>query len=169
MPSRRPEGAASDTSWNQTFSHSMWRANNSVHRALNERLRSLDVTMTQLGIMMTLDQYGPLSGADLARGQNITPQSVTTALAHLERIGWIERHPHPVHGRVVLIEPTEAGLRGMAEGRRLVEAVVQRLSEVVGGPEELNRLTLGMRRIAIALDGPDSPVARMWPDPPDTA
>ncbi|MFD0020449.1 MarR family winged helix-turn-helix transcriptional regulator [Streptomyces sp. NPDC058382] len=166
MPSRRPEGTASGTSWNQTFSHSMWRANNSVGRALNERLRPLGVTMTQLGIVMTLDQYGPLSGADLARGQNITPQSVTTALAHLERIGWIERHPHPVHRRVVLVEPTEAGRRGMAEGRRLVEGVVERLSDVVGGPEELDRLTLGMRRIAIALDGPDSPVARMWPDPP---
>ncbi|MFE6157829.1 MarR family winged helix-turn-helix transcriptional regulator [Streptomyces sp. NPDC056486] len=166
MPSRRPEGTASDTPWNQTFSHSMWRANNSVHRALNERLRSLDVTMTQLGLVMTLDQYGPLSGADLARMQNITPQSVTTALGHLERIGWIERHPHAVHKRVVLVEPTEAGLLGMVKGRRLVEAVVEQLSDVVGGPEELARLTLGMRRIAVALDGPDSPVARMWPDPP---
>ncbi|MFE2376476.1 MarR family winged helix-turn-helix transcriptional regulator [Streptomyces sp. NPDC059398] len=168
MPSRRPEETASNTPWNQTFNHSMWRANNAVSRALNERLRPLDVTMTQLGIVLTLDQNGPLSGADLARGQNITPQSVTTALAHLERIGWIERRPHAVHKRVLLVEPTEAGLRGMAQGRQLVETVVEQLSDVVGGPEELARLTLGMRRIAIAFDGPDSPVARMWPDPPGT-
>ncbi|GAA1943568.1 hypothetical protein GCM10009837_82010 [Streptomyces durmitorensis] len=168
MPSRPAEGTASDKPWNQTFSHSMWRANNSVHRALNEQLRSLNVTMTQLGIVMTLDQHGPLSGADLARGQNITPQSVTTALAHLQQIGWIERHPHPVHKRVVLVEPTKAGLLGMAKGRQLVETVIEQLCEAVGGPKELERLTLGMRRIAVALDGPDSPVARMWPDPPKT-
>ncbi|OON75335.1 MarR family winged helix-turn-helix transcriptional regulator [Streptomyces tsukubensis] len=166
MPSRRPEGTASGTPWNQTFSHSMWRANNSVRRVLNERLHALDVTITQLGMMMSLDENGPLSGADLAREQGITPQSVTTALGHLESLGWIERRPHAVHKRVVLIEPTETGLRSMTEGRRLVDTVVDQLCDVVGGPDELERLTFGMRRIAIALDGPDSKVARMWPDPP---
>jgi DNA-binding MarR family transcriptional regulator len=56
-----------------------------------------------------------LSGADLARACNTTPQAVNEVLATLERKHMIERHPHPTHGRILQVTLT-------SEGRRRLEA-----------------------------------------------
>ena len=149
-------------SWDDQFTHVLWRAQNAVHRRVQEALDALGVTPTQLGLAVHLDELGPLSAADLSRGFHIAPQSVGTALNRLEKLGWVHRRTHPVHGRVVLYELTETGLAGTARGRQaMAEAngtVQADLSEA-----DLNVLTGLLRRITAGIDGPDVPVTSMWP------
>ena len=52
-----------------------------------------------------------MSGADLARACNTTPQAMNGVLATLERDGLVERHPHPVHGRIRQVTLTDEGER----------------------------------------------------------
>ncbi|MFG1928772.1 MarR family winged helix-turn-helix transcriptional regulator [Cryptosporangium sp. NPDC048952] len=150
------------TSWDDEFTHVLWRAQNAVHRTVQEALDDLGVTATQLGLAVHLDQLGPLSAADLSRGFHIAPQSVGTALNRLEKLGWVSRDTHPVHGRVVLYELTDTGLAGVARGR---EAMASTNSTVTSGltDQEVATLTGLLRRVTTGIDGPEVPVVSAWP------
>ncbi|HEY7430716.1 MAG TPA: MarR family transcriptional regulator [Streptosporangiaceae bacterium] len=84
--------------------------------ALDAALRPHDLTPAQYAVLSVLARDPGLSGADLARACNTTPQAVNEVLATLERKHMIERHPHPTHGRIL-----QATLTG--EGQRQLEAV----------------------------------------------
>jgi DNA-binding MarR family transcriptional regulator len=151
-----------DDSWETALPHVLWRAQNALHRRLQESIDELGVTVTQLGLAVHLQELGSLSAADLSRGFHIAPQSVGTALTQLEKLGWVARRAHPVHGRVVLFELTAAGVEGVRAGRRRVtsatEGVTSSLSE-----RELQRLVELLRHVSTAVDGPDQPVRALWP------
>lgn len=150
--------------WQNSLSFTLWRAQTAVHRRLQESLGDLGVTMTQLGLAVHLHEIGPLSASDLSRGYRITPQSVTTNLAQLERHGWISRRPHPTHGRVVLNELTSVGVEGVLIGR---DRVLRTTREIEGllppgtGPDIISAL----RDVFIALDGGETPTGLLWPIP----
>ncbi|MGW3149544.1 MarR family winged helix-turn-helix transcriptional regulator [Streptomyces sp. NPDC001177] len=163
MSTQREVAEQPPLAWNQGLTHLLWRAQSLAHRAVDEALDPLGVTVTQLSLAVLLDEHGPLSGADLARARHITPQSVITAMNRLQELGWVARRPHPVHKRVVLFELLAAGRDGMTQGRRVVEAVNDRIAAVLGadGPE---RCADDLRRIIEALAGPEQPVAALWPE-----
>src|SRR5271165_4611678 len=119
------QNATSEASsnWNDTLTHVLWRAQNAVHRQVQDRLSELDVTATQLGLAVHLQELGPLSAADLSRRFQLTPQSVGTALGRVEKLGWVVRRRHPVNRRVVLYVLTDAGLAGIARGREIMVSV----------------------------------------------
>ncbi len=83
--------------------------------ALDVALRPHGLTPAQYAVLSVLARDPGLSGADLARACNTTPQAVNEVLATLERKHMIDRHPHPTHGRI--LQATLAG-----EGRRRLEA-----------------------------------------------
>lgn len=148
--------------WQSGLPYVLYRAQQAVHRRAQEALDGLGVTLTQLGLCVHLDELGLMSASDLARRYRMTPQSVTTSLAQLERLGWVRRLPHPVHRRVVLHELTETGLAGVAGGRARMAEIDRLLTEALpdGGRDEvIGRL----RELTIALDGPDQEYASAWP------
>jgi DNA-binding MarR family transcriptional regulator len=83
--------------------------------AVDVALREHDLTSVQYGVLTVLTRSPGASGAELARGLNISPQAMNGILATLEGDGLIERHPHPTHGRIRQVTLTD-------EGRRLVDA-----------------------------------------------
>jgi DNA-binding MarR family transcriptional regulator len=135
---------------------------NAVHRRFQQSLDDLGVTVTQLGLAVHLAELGPLSGADLSRGFHIAPQSVGTAPARLEKLGWVERGPHPVHGRVVLYELSAKGLAGVRLGRVSMAEVSKRITQVLPG-RDAAKFIEELRCIVVDLDGPDRPIERLWP------
>ena len=140
----------------------LWRAQQAVHREVQGTLEELGVTMTQLGLVVHLDELGVMSASDLARLFRLTPQSVSTALAQLERLGWVRRLPHPVHKRVVLFELTEAGLAGVVTGRTRIAAVDESLAAAL--PEDGRDELIGqLRALTVALDGEDQAYMSAWP------
>ena len=150
------------TSWDDEFTHVLWRAQNAVHRRVQEALDDLGLTATQLGLAVHLDQLGPLSAADLSRGFHIAPQSVGTALNRLEKLEWVQRRTHPVHGRVVLYELTDTGRAGTVRGRKAMAATNTEVTADLSDDEVAALIGL-LRRITTGIDGPEVPVTSAWP------
>jgi DNA-binding MarR family transcriptional regulator len=133
-----------------------------VHRLLQDTIKDLGVTVTQLGLAVHLHKLGPLSASDLARGIHITPQSVATALKRLDAIGWVDSQPHPVHRRVVLFNISQRGLDGVREGSKRMASITERVTGVMseGGAE---RVVAELRRVLLELEGSDRPMELLWP------
>jgi DNA-binding MarR family transcriptional regulator len=55
------------------------------------------------------------SAADLARRLSQAPQSVALTIERAGQDGLLERHPHPVHGRVLQLYLLWRGLRTITE------------------------------------------------------
>src|SRR5690242_15240578 len=88
----------------------------SFQGAMDNALRRHNITSAQYAVLSVLERDPGVSGADLARACNTTPQATNGVLATLERDALIQRHPHPTHGRILQVELTD-------EGRRRLQAV----------------------------------------------
>jgi DNA-binding MarR family transcriptional regulator len=84
---------------------------NSFRGAMESALRSLGLSGAQYAVLSVLARDPGMSGADLARACNTTPQAMNGVLATLERDGLVERHAHPVHGRIRQVTLTDEGER----------------------------------------------------------
>jgi DNA-binding MarR family transcriptional regulator len=70
---------------------------------------SQELSWTEAAVLKRLEQDGPATTADLARGEGVKPQSMGTIVATLARAGLVERTPHPTDGRQVNIALTATG------------------------------------------------------------
>jgi DNA-binding MarR family transcriptional regulator len=68
-----------------------------------------ELSLTEFGVLARLGRDGPATTAELARAENMRPQSMSAAVATLEERGFVERKPHPSDGRQVNIALTEKG------------------------------------------------------------
>lgn len=80
---------------------------------LNRRLRAQhppsSVTLTQLSAMSTLHKCGSMTPGQLASKEGVQPPSMTRVISALEKIGYVERHPHPTDGRQAIVELSDSG------------------------------------------------------------
>ncbi|KRE23321.1 MarR family winged helix-turn-helix transcriptional regulator [Agromyces sp. Soil535] len=160
MPSTTDSGE--EFSWEDSLPYLLWRTQNAVHRYIQPMIDDIGVTVTQLGLAVHLHKLGPLSASDMSRGFRITPQSVSTALSRLEKIGWVERAPHPVHGRVVLFRLSEEGVTGVRQGTERMAVVTENLTSMLSegaAPMVIDEF----RRILLELEGSDRPMELLWP------
>ena len=79
--------------------------------AMELALAAQGLTAAQYTALSVLARDPGLSGADLARACNTTPQAANGVLVTLERQGFIERHAHPTHGRILQASLTGEGQR----------------------------------------------------------
>ena len=86
-------------------------------------LRAHGLNGAQYAVLSVLARDPGMSGADLARACNTTPQAMNGVLATLEREGLVERHPHPTHGRILQVTLTR-------EGERRLEAATPAVREL---------------------------------------
>jgi DNA-binding MarR family transcriptional regulator len=150
------------SAWIGGMPYRLWRANQGVNRRLTESIADLGVTVTQLGIVVHLDELGHMSASDLARLFGLTPQSVSTALGQLEKLGWVTRIPHPVHKRVIWYEVTEAGAEAAVHGRERVATVNQEVTDALG--DDRDAFESGLASLQSEF-GEDMPYVTMWPLP----
>ncbi|MDN4476307.1 MarR family winged helix-turn-helix transcriptional regulator [Demequina sp. SYSU T00192] len=118
--------------WDDSLPYALWRAHQVVQRSVTAELESSGATINQLGILVHLHLEGPRSASDLGRRFRITPQSAALALRTLEQRGWTTSRPHPTHGRVVLHEPSPAGVEAAEDAIHRLDGVNQRLDEAIG-------------------------------------
>jgi DNA-binding MarR family transcriptional regulator len=97
-----------------------WHA---LSAAMDTALRPHGLTPPQYGVLSVLARDPGLSGADLARATNITPQAANEVLATLERKHLIERRPHPTHGRILQATLTDQGQRRLQAANPAVRAL----------------------------------------------
>jgi DNA-binding MarR family transcriptional regulator len=88
---------------------------------LLRRLRQVQVegelSLPESSALVRLDRGGPTTPGELAKLEQISPQSMGATLAALEARGLVERRADPRDGRRVVLSATEAG-RDMLADRR---------------------------------------------------
>ncbi len=79
-------------------------------RRVRAAAASHELSLAESAVIARLDNEGPATTADLARAESVKPQSMGTTVAALEKMGLIERKPHPTDGRQKNIELTPKGI-----------------------------------------------------------
>ena len=120
------------------------RAQDALNAAMTTALRDFGATLSEYAVLTALAEEPGLSNADLARRAFVTPQTMNQVLRELEQRGWISRHPHPGHRRILQAELTADGRRTLAACHQAVDAVEGRMLAGLG-PAERRQLVAGLR------------------------
>lgn len=97
--------------------------------AMDSALRAHGLSGAQYAVLSVLARTPGMSGADLARACNTTPQAMNGVLATLERDGLIERRPHPTHGRILEARLTGEGKQRLDAATPAVRAVEEAIEQ----------------------------------------
>jgi DNA-binding MarR family transcriptional regulator len=107
---------------------------------LRRRLRQLpvegSVSEPEMAALARLDRGGPATNSELARLEQISPQSMNATLGALEDRGLVARSADPADRRRVVLALTDAGhdavgLRRAARRRQIAEALAHLDAEEV--------------------------------------
>jgi len=98
-----------------------------------------EFSWTQKAVLSRLEKHGPATAADLARAEGVKPQSMSTALGLLEKMGLVERKAHPTDGRQINIKLTA---RGITLRRNSKEATYAWLSRAIAELDRQEQITL---------------------------
>lgn len=113
------------------------RQANATNRLRLERaLATIGVTQPQFVVLTMLGAYPGLSNADVARLALLTPQTVSLIMGNLDKMGAIQRQPHPEHGRIQTIELTQSGSELLAACREHAMALEAHLRAGLTEDEE---------------------------------
>jgi DNA-binding MarR family transcriptional regulator len=120
------------------------RAQDALNAAMTAALGDFGATLPQYAVLTALAEEPGLSNADLARRTFVTPQTMNQVLRELEQRGWVSRHPHPGHGRILQAELTDGGRQTLTACHRVVDAVEGRMLAGLS-PAERQQLAAGLR------------------------
>jgi DNA-binding MarR family transcriptional regulator len=70
--------------------------------------------------------------SDLARGANMTPQSMGEIVDELEELGYVERRPYPSDRRAKLVTLTALGRECLAAGEQTIRGLESEIDELIG-------------------------------------
>lgn len=113
------------------------RQAHAAHRIRMERsLQDMGLTLPQFSVLTMLAAYPGASGAELARVSLLTPQTMSVIVANLERAGAVLRRPHQEHGRIQIIEITEAGQELLARCKLAAKSAEEALLAGVSHTDE---------------------------------
>jgi len=124
-----------------------------LFRRLRQTRVEGDLTLPESSALSRLDHHGPTTAAQLARLEQVSPQSIGVTLQSLEARGLIERAPDPHDGRRVILSATEAGDATLRSKRT---ARTEQLSRALAALSEHERAQLmaalpALRRLSEAL------------------
>jgi DNA-binding MarR family transcriptional regulator len=118
------------------FGYLLRRASAAHRLKLQRALGDLGVTEPQFLVLTMLAAYPGCSNADVARLTLLTPQTVNVIVKNLERIGAIQREPHAVHGRILVLSPTNKGRRLLRESHARAHLIERELARGLSASEE---------------------------------
>jgi DNA-binding MarR family transcriptional regulator len=100
-----------------------------ISGAMEVALRPHGLSGAQFAALSVLAREPGISGAELARGCNTSPQAMNGVLAGLEREGLVERRPHPTHGRIRQVNLTPKGQQKLDDARPAVDRLEALIEE----------------------------------------
>jgi DNA-binding MarR family transcriptional regulator len=103
------------------------RAQAALHAGMAGALHEHGATLSQYAVLSALDEEPGLSNADLARRAFVTPQTMNQVLRELEDKGWVTRHPHPGHARILQADLTQAGRTALRACHRAADVVEEQM------------------------------------------
>ena len=120
--------------------------------AMETTLRAHGLTGAQYAALSVLARDPGMSGADLARVCNTTPQAMNGVLATLERDGLVERNPHPTHGRILQVTLTPEGERRLEAATPAVREIESAIEQEVA-PDQIDAIKAWLVASAQRLEG----------------
>ncbi|AKN16199.1 MarR family transcriptional regulator [Mycobacterium haemophilum DSM 44634] len=87
-------------------------------RQLRFRNPQSPVSLSQLSALTTLANEGAMTPGALAIRERVRPPSMTRVIASLADMGFVDREPHPVDGRQVLVSASQSGAELVKAARR---------------------------------------------------
>jgi DNA-binding MarR family transcriptional regulator len=120
------------------------RAQHALRTGMDKKLEPLGITAPQYNVLSAIEHNPGISNADLARGDFSTAQSMVGVVANLERMGLIQRHDHPQHGRVRRTELTSKGRNALEKAHKLLSGVEDAMTHGFSSRErdELGKLLI---------------------------
>lgn len=86
---------------------------------MDEKLAPAGVTAPQYNVLSAVQAQPGISNAALARNAFVTAQSMQGIVANLEKIGLLQREPHPTHGRIRQSALTKKGIQALTRAHEL--------------------------------------------------
>jgi len=124
-------------------------------RQLRFRNPQSPVSLSQLSVLTTLANEGAMTPGALAIRERVRPPSMTRVVASLADMGFVDRTPHPVDGRQVLVSVSEAGTELVKAARRArQEWLAERLATLDDNEREILRCAADLM-LALVDDRPD--------------
>lgn len=112
------------------------------------------MSLSQLSALAMLANEGPMTPGALAVRERVRPPSMTRVIASLAEMGLVDRTPHPVDGRQVLVSVSEAGAELVKANRRArQEWLAKRLSTLDDDERETLRHAADLM-LALVDEGP---------------
>jgi DNA-binding MarR family transcriptional regulator len=107
------------TKMKKTRLHILMHVGKLLQDSLEEKLRENNIHHGQGIVLSLLMKHGAVSQADLARGMNRTPATLTNMLKIMEERSWIKRSVDPKTNRTMIVQLTRKG----REKAEITEAV----------------------------------------------
>jgi DNA-binding MarR family transcriptional regulator len=107
-----------------------------VRRLRHEGARDGELTMPEASALGRLDRGGTATAAQLAKAEQISPQSIGATIASLQRRGLIRRDADPDDGRRITLSLTPAGAAALHARRSArTDRLARALEAELTGPE----------------------------------
>ena len=111
-----------------------------VYRSMRQPLAEGELTLPERSALSKIGRGGPLTAADLAKQEQISPQSMGATLGELESRGLIARSPDPRDGRRAILSLTAAGTTALRAKRAMRNAQITQALDSNFTPAERARL-----------------------------
>lgn len=115
-------------------------------RRLRQERPEGELSFSQLNVLGWLEREGPMTNADLAAAERVTPQTMMRVTTDLVATELISRADNPIDRRQVLLKITPAGATLIREDRRRRDTFLAQAIETTLTPteRELLRLAAGL-------------------------
>ncbi|MFI6935377.1 MarR family winged helix-turn-helix transcriptional regulator [Streptomyces sp. NPDC050287] len=123
------------------------RAEVAVQTLKEQRLRPLGLAAAHYALLMSVHAEPGLTGAELARRLNVTPQAIASLVARLESRGQLERREHPRHRHVQELHLTDAGREVLHAADRVIADIERQITGTLG-PDDTAQLRGLLNRVA---------------------
>lgn len=113
-----------------------------IHTQMEAVLRPLDLNISQYNVLNNLDATTFATGAELARKAFITPQTMHTMLATMERKALVARAPIEGNKKVMSVVITSKGIAVLGDAEEALGGVYKKANSALSPDEhaELERL-----------------------------
>ena len=107
-----------------------------LKRRMRRQTNSLDLTPSQVGVLLGLEKSGPATVSALARAEGMRPQSMSSVVATLEAAGLVTSAPDPTDKRQSLLSLTETYRKKVREDRSARQDWLSRVLQAHLSPRE---------------------------------
>ena len=108
-----------------------------LRTVMDAALRGTPLSTSQYAVLAALRDLPGASGAAIAARTFMSPQSLSEALAGLERRKLVIRAAHPTHGRILVTCLTPVGEAALREADEIVARIEERMLEGLSPSERL--------------------------------